>query len=272
MSSGDESPERIPPVDPSTLRRAPHPLRDAVYRREASNEDRSALAAALDSTAVLPPKTGDPATSGARPDDAAGARRLRSARWRIAGVLVVAVALTGLWGGITQPRHPRPARAVPRSGGVTVPARALAGHGDPEERQRQRHALAHLFDGAGKSSLTKHLIRHYPGLIVDIPARGSRVDRLFTGPHAVDIGHLSDRHATGVLRVLLLCDTRAPFSWTLIAPGPEHDDPTAVTAHGSDCSGQVLASSLRTRQLPTRLEVVVPRGVRVLVTVQIASH
>ena len=292
----------------SVLRRVPASILRAAYGPDATEADQHALQAALRrlaaEEALLNATTEDPsglseapfsappagsivATTDARSAPpalaapgagvaAAHARsrsvfgRSRAVRLRritvaaLAGVVVAGVVV------LQTTSRPHVVSGVLRS---SEPPRAVSTpiplHGDPENRQRQQYALRHLFDGTGEEDLRVYLRVHgFSGALETTPVVGV-VNGRARGAQAFDLGTLASGTAQGTITVLLTCDRTSTYSWTLISPGPEHDDPTSVHAAGRDCSGHVVAGSVRAHGgwLPTRLEVRVPAGIRTIVTV-----
>lgn len=273
-----EDPQDTPGADLDALQRLPLHLRTAVYGPHATAADRAALIAELQKSAAAeaeaPPDGRDDPSGGS---EGRAARPGRPERTRVslrtAALLVLPLAVAGIaWFGTADARQPD-ATVSPTVGPAVPVATPVALLGDLENRQRQQFALATLFDDTRAADLHQFLLTHHFVGLVDLAAGATPVIGSATGPSSFDLGHLYDDTSGGAVSVFLTCDRSSSYSWALASPGPLHDDPVSVRSGGSECSGHVFTATLRPteRQRPTRLDVVVPEGVRVLVTVLVSD-
>lgn len=213
------------------------------------------------------------------PQQASSVRRPSRRMAGLAIAATVALALVGAAAWVAQDRslHPSAHRGAAPTAAPSARSTPVAMLGEEENRQRQVVALAHLFDDVGRADLHTYLVTHYFGAVVDPATVLASVHGHGAGRHVFDLGRLADAATASGPRddvtVLLTCDRSAAYRWTLSSPGLEHDEPTSIGASGPECFGHVVAATVRPPigATPTRLEVIVPDGVRVLVSVVLNS-
>jgi hypothetical protein len=228
-------------------------LRAALYRPGATEEDRARFAAASARPEVPQAEPDRPATRSRR-------RRRPAIPGAVAAVAVVAAA-AGATVLLTRP--------APRPEYPTVASSPIALIGDPGEQAVSRADLATLFDDA-KPFLGLYLSRHATSLSSSLRTDSIAVDGRGSGPTTVSLtGIATPGQATGLMTVLVTCDRSAAYSWLLT--GPKR---TRTGASGPDCGGRIVTATFvpKANRVPTSIRVTVPKGVRVIVEVDLSQY
>jgi hypothetical protein len=172
----------------------------------------------------------------------------------IAAAVVVTVVLT---------------RPAPKPPYPTVASTPIALIGDAGERTVSKADLQTLFDDP-KPFLGLYLSQHATSLSSSLRTDSIAVDGHGTGPTTVSlVGIATPGQATGLMTVLLACDRSAAYSWVLTGPRA-----TRTGATGSDCSGGIVTATFvpRPNRVPTSIRITVPKGVRVIVEVDLSKY
>lgn len=228
-------------------------LRAALYRPGATEEDRARYAVAVERAGVDP----DAEVASPRP------RRRRLRRRTLAVEVVAAVVVIGVVVTVLLTR-PAPKPAYP-----TVASTPIALTGSTEEQAVSRADLRTLFL-APEPFLGLYLSQHPTALSASIRTDSIAVDGRGTGPTTVSLdGIATPGQPTGLMTVLLACDRSAAYSWVLT--GPKR---TRTGASGSDCGGGVVTATFvpKPNRIPTSIRITVPKGVRVIVEVDLSKY
>lgn len=183
------------------------------------------------------------------------------------GAVLAAATLLSIWSvGAPHPGAPapRPSRSAFLQSGP------IAFRSSVPQIWQDRVDLAALFSAADPD-LQTYLLRHDVALTSQVHSEGDRLRRTATGSTDIDLRSLQNGPA-GRLTLLLTCDRSARYSWRMSAPGPEHHEPTTVSASGSQCAGHVIAATFAPQhgRVPTRLVLTLPAGVRSLIEVDLS--
>jgi hypothetical protein len=222
-------------------------LRAALYRPGATEADRARYALA----AGRPAPTGEPHPPRRR-------RRRPIVIVAAAGVVVAAAAATTLL-----------VRPAPKPQYPTVASTPIALIGDAGEQAVSKSDLQTLFDDP-KPFLGLYLSRHSTSLSSSLRTDSIAVDGKGTGPTTVSLeGITTPGQATGLMTVLLSCDRSTSYTWVL--SGPRR---TRTGASGDDCGGRIVTATFvpKADRVPTSIRVTVPKGVRVVVEVDLSKY
>lgn len=231
-------------------------LRSALYRPEATEEDRRRYAAAVAETNR---EARIVVSTAARP------RRRRRAPLLIAAAMVVAGGAAAAGAVLARPAPP----PYP-----TVASTPIALLGDEEDRTVSRDDLAALFDDP-KPFLGLYLAQHRTALSASLRTDSIAVDGRGTGPTTVSlVGIATPGQPTGLLTVLLACDRHAAYSWVLTGPDDAAGRPVRTGASGQDCGDGIVTATFvpKANHVPTRIRITVPEGVRTIVEVDLSKY
>jgi hypothetical protein len=160
-------------------------------------------------------------------------------------------------------------RPAPKPPYPTVASTPIALTGSEGERAVSRADLQTLFL-APKPFLGLYLSQHPTALSASIRTDSIAVDGQGTGPTTVSLdGIATPGQPTGLMTVLLACDRRAAYSWVL--SGPRR---TRTGASGADCGGGIVTATFvpKPNRIPTSIRITVPKGVHVIVEVDLSKY